>query len=101
MLKEETYFHKVGSSIDKSESGKLFGKLCYKINGKAFCCFFEDCMVFKLSGDIHEKALACSGSKLFDPSKKNRPMKEWVQVPFSHKKHWNKFADFAAEYVKV
>ncbi len=99
MNKEEKYFHDVGASVDGALSGKLFGKLCFKINKKAFCCFFEDEMVFKLNGDFHKKALTLNGSQLFDPSKKGRPMKEWVQVPFEHHKHWKKFATAAAEYV--
>ena len=37
--------------------------------------------------------------KLFDPSGKNRPMKEWVQVPFLHKESWQEFAKLAMDYV--
>ena len=45
-------------------------------------------------------ALKLKGAKLFDPSGKKRPMKEWVQVPFTHNTHWKKFAAAGAEYVK-
>jgi hypothetical protein len=38
-------------------------------------------MVCKLHGDLHDSALKETGAKLFDPSGKNRPMKEWVQLP--------------------
>jgi len=99
MSKEERHFHSIGESIDQSEKGKLFGKLCYKIGGKAFICYFEEEMVFKLSGDMHEHALGLSGSQLFDPSKKKRPMKEWVQVSFKHQEKWLNFAQEAANYV--
>jgi len=99
MSKEETYFNKTASQISDAKAGKLFGKLCYKINGKAFCCFFEQAMVFKLNDPFHKEALILSGSKLFDPAGKGRPMKEWVQVSFKHKKHWSKFAEAAANYV--
>ena len=50
----------------------MFGKPCYKINGKAFVCFFENCMVFKLKGDAHIDALDMKDAKLFDPSGKGR-----------------------------
>lgn len=57
-------------------------------------------MVFKLSGESHLKALSLKGSQLFDPSGKNRPMKEWVQVPFEYSEQWSTFAKAAMEYVK-
>lgn len=99
MNKEEKHYHEVASNIENSIESQLFGKPCYKINKKAFCCFFENEMVFKLSGDFHGDALSLDGAQLFDPSKKGRPMKEWVQVPFEYKKHWKKFAEAAAIYV--
>nr|MBK9652663.1 hypothetical protein [Bacteroidota bacterium] len=43
--------------------------------------------------------MACSGSKLFDPSGKGRAMKEWVQVPFLHKERWKTFATEAMKFV--
>jgi hypothetical protein len=77
----------------------MFGKPCFKINGKAFVCFFQNEMVFKLSGDAHSEALNLSGSKLFDPSGKGRPMKEWVQVPGVHMEMWIQLAKKAFDYV--
>lgn len=99
MTQEEKTFHSIGNSLDNAVEGHLFGKPCYKIGGKAFVCFFEKEMVFKLSGDIHAQALGLSGSQLFDPSKKKRPMKEWVQVPYLHEEKWLNFAQEAALYV--
>lgn len=99
MTKEEKLFHELGQSIDNSSKGQLFGKPCYKINGKAYCCFFQNEMVFKLTADAHVEALALEGAKLFDPSAKKRPMKEWVQVPFGYAELWERFAEQAAEYL--
>jgi hypothetical protein len=95
---EEKYLE-VGGSIKSAEKSQMFGKPCFKINGKAFICFFEDCMVFKLQGDNHKKALALKGAELFDPSGKKRPMKEWVQVPEQHSAQWKKLAKAAFDYV--
>lgn len=80
--------------------GKMFGMACIKINGKAFAGFFQDTMAFKLTGDDHRAALKLEGSKLFDPSGQQRPMKEWVQVTFAHAKDWHHFAEQALEYVQ-
>ena len=94
-----TMFQETGRKLKGSEEGNLFGKPCFKINGKAFICFFENEMVFKLQGDEHEAALKLKGAKLFDPSGKKRPMKEWVQVPGSHKAEWPKLAKSAFKYI--
>lgn len=77
----------------------MFGKPCFKINNKAFVCFFKNAMVFKLTDEAHREALGLDGSQLFDPSGKGRPMKEWVQVPFEHQDRWMEFAKNAAIYV--
>jgi hypothetical protein len=83
-----------------TSSGKMFGMPCLKnSNGKAFAGFFEGAMVFKLGGDSHGEALALSGARLFDPSERGRPMKEWVVVPIEHVSRWLEFARNAFDYV--
>jgi hypothetical protein len=83
-----------------STSGKMFGMPCLKnSNGKAFVGYFEGEMVFKLGGANHAEALALSGARLFDPSERGRPMKEWVVVPFEHVSRWLEFTRDAFEYV--
>jgi len=99
MSEAEIYFVEVGDGVDEALKGQLFGKPCFKIGKKAFCCFFKEAMVFKLQGAFHQEALSLDGSELFDPSGKNRPMKEWVQVPFHYKDQWALFAEKAADYV--
>lgn len=96
MNKEEQLFTTIGEQIENATKENLFGKSCYKINKKAFVCFFKNEMVFKLLGEIHSEALGLEGSQLFDPSGKNRPMKQWVQVPFDYNDLWLKFAKAAA-----
>ncbi|MCE3227967.1 MAG: hypothetical protein K0S32_2518 [Bacteroidetes bacterium] len=99
-MKEQELYLKTGSAIKDAEESQMFGKPCFKVNGKAFMCFFEKCMVFKLTGKEHKEALALDGSQLFDPSKKGRAMKEWVQVPFDYSDKWKKYAKAAYDYVK-
>ncbi|MCE3258990.1 MAG: hypothetical protein K0S12_631 [Bacteroidetes bacterium] len=99
-MKEQELYLKIGQAIKDAEESQMFGKPCFKVNGKAFVCFFEKCMVFKLSGKEHKEALSLDGSELFDPSKKGRAMKEWVQVPFDYSDKWKKFAKAAYDYVK-
>jgi len=100
MAKEETLYKSIGNALKDAEESQMFGKPCFKINGKAFVCFFQNEMVFKLTGDEHAAAIALKGAQLFDPSGKGRAMKEWVQLPYTHKAKWETFAAAALKYVK-
>lgn len=99
MNAQETY-EQVGQSVAGAVSSQMFGKPCFKIEGKAFASFFQEAMVFKLTGSARESAQQLEGAVLFDPSGKGRPMKEWIQVPFTHKDRWPELAAMAAQYVK-
>jgi len=99
MTKEEELYLSIGQNLNNAEQSQMFGKPCFKIGGKAFICFFQNEMVFKLTGDNHSNALHLEGSQLFDPSGKKRPMKEWVQVSFDNSDHWIEYATSAMEYV--
>lgn len=103
MTANEMFFRDIAEALASTskqmEASKMFGKPCVNVNGKAFICFFQDAMVFKLTGAAHAEALALPGAQLFDPSGKKRPMKDWVQVPGDHKKHWARFAGIANGFV--
>ncbi len=101
MTKEETLYTLIGTQIKYAEQSQMFGKPCFKINGKAFVCFYQNQMVFKLPSDTHQEALGLAGSQLFDPSGKKRPMKEWVQVSFIHFTQWEKYATSAYNYISL
>lgn len=93
----ELFAEKHGTSM-----GKMFGKQCLKTNNKAFAAFFMDDMVFKLGQEeifqLREKYI---GSENWDPSGKNRPMKDWLQVPSEFKHDWKMLAEQALNYVKA
>lgn len=100
MGKENDLYLEIGHAIKGAEESQMFGKPCFKVNGKAFICLYGTDMVFKLEGDMHRDAMSLDGSQLFDPSSKGRPMKEWVQVPEEYQAKWKKFAEAAFAYVK-
>lgn len=56
-------------------------------------------MVFKLRDEAHSEALSLDGARLFDPSGKGRPMKEWVQLPYDYADQWQRFSIEAMDYV--
>lgn len=72
MKNAEKLFLEIGKQIKGAQESKMFGKLCFKINGKAFIAFFKDSMVFKLTDKAHKEALSLDGSELFDPSEKKK-----------------------------
>lgn len=86
----------IGRQLGAEES-QMFGKPCFKVNKKAFICYFDECLVCKLSGDMLREASSMEGSIFFDPSRRNRPMKEWIQLPFRHKDSWHRYAAAAMD----
>jgi hypothetical protein len=80
-------------------SASMFGMPGLKANAKAFAGYFHGAMVFKLGAPEHGEALSLPGAQLFDPSGRNRPMKEWVQVPAAHVARWQMLAQAALRYV--
>ena len=85
---------------DGVSTGKIFGTPCIKTHGKAFAAFSEDAIALKLASDDHRVALALDGARLWDPSGKQRPMKEWVHIPFENAHAWTNTAEQALRYVE-
>lgn len=81
------------------ETGKMFGVACIKVAGKTFAALQDGAAAFKLAGDDHRAALALAGARCWDPSGKQRPMREWVQVPFDHAPAWLRLAEQSRAYV--
>ncbi|WP_374338322.1 hypothetical protein [Leeia sp.] len=81
-------------------AGQMFGKACLKINGKAFIALHKDTVVFKLNGPTHASTLALADAVLWDPSGKDRPMKEWIALSAQHSAHFPALADAALAYVQ-
>jgi len=72
---------------------QMFGKKCLKVNGKAFAAFHLEEMVFKLGKEwISKNTGKFPGAKNWDPSGKNRPMKDWLSVPAEYRDSWMELA---------
>jgi hypothetical protein len=83
---------------DRVSVGAMFGKSALKDQaGKAFACLLDGEVAFRLGRDspAHAAALGLAGAHLFDPSGKDRPMKDWVSVPPAHAGRWPEFAELA------
>lgn len=96
-------FDRIGQSFAEEaevSAGQMFGKPCLKIENKAFAAFFKEEMVFKIGFDAVVPLLVkYSGSQKWDPSGKNRAMKDWLQVPSEYQAEWPVLAKQALAYV--
>lgn len=89
MSKAQKIFNTLIKKTEGAELSQMFGKPCGKLNQKAFICFFEEEIVFKIGRDnCEEWLLTAAGSKNFDPSGKGRSMKDWLQVSTKYKQHF-------------
>jgi len=100
MTKSEELFHTIASGLPDTKEGKMFGALCIKApNGKAGVMFWNDDMIFKLSGEDEKEALALKGAKVFTPMD-GRSMNGWTHIPKAHSIKWLEFAEAAMDNVK-
>lgn len=100
-LDTQAIYDKVAAELMTSptvRAGKMFGVPCLLNNGKVFAGYYKGTMIFKLKTLAHTEALSLDGAKLFDPSGRGRPMKEWVQVPAEHEDRWLEFGQEALLY---
>ncbi len=58
-------------------------------------------LVVKLPEPERARALSLVGSHLFDPSGRNMPMREWVQIPIQHAALWNEVARTALAHIRT
>ena len=63
-------------------------------SGKAFASLHREFVACRLVAGTpdHAEALGLPGARLFDPSGKGRPLKDWIVVPVAHAQHWERFA---------
>jgi hypothetical protein len=93
-------FERVGAELADLgvRISKMFGKPAYKnADGKTFGCLYQDSLACRLvqGSAEHKAALDLPGARLFDPSGRERPMKDWVCVPHAGADRWSEFAEAA------
>src|SRR6476620_3438699 len=86
LLPSQKLFDKIVNEFASDKAGiarsQMMGMPCLKVRGKMFAGYWRDAMVFKLVGTARAEAIKLKGAHLFDPSEMNRPMKEWVVIPY-------------------
>ena len=82
-------------------AGRMFGHPALKLNGKVFACEFYGAMAFRLgrATTVHGEALMLPGAVLFDPSRRDQPFKDWVEVPAGAGDQWPMLAMAALDHL--
>lgn len=100
MMEAKELFDQIGELLTKRKRSSMFGVSCYKIERKPFIMFYENQIVCKLMGEFHAEAMQLTGATLFNPMGSDKPMGNWVQIPFLHADKWNYFAKLAHDFVE-
>ncbi|MFF1573902.1 hypothetical protein ACFVWR_14240 [Leifsonia sp. NPDC058292] len=81
--------------------GKLFGHPALKLGRQVFASEFYGAMAFKLGREssAHAEALMLPGAMPFDPGRRNRPLKDWVEVPSTSADQWSALAMAALDHL--
>lgn len=82
-------------------TGRMFGHPALKLNGKVFACEFYGAMAFRLGREtsVHAEALLLTGALLFDPSRRDQPFKDWVEVPAAASDQWPMLAQASLDHL--
>jgi hypothetical protein len=102
MINPESVFDTIADNLASNpgiKRGKMFGVPTVFVNGNAFISYFHGSMVFKLTGPALAKALTLPDARHFDPSGKDRPMREWISLTPASRDEWPQLADAALAYV--
>lgn len=99
----EKLYLEIGQEFEQqqgTEMGQMFGKACLKKSKKVFAAFFKGEMVFKLGQEeVNMMFKKYPGSCKWDPSGKNRSMKDWLQVPADFSEDWRSLTEKALQFV--
>lgn len=103
MTQLEQDFHGAMAALEGARPAKMFGWPGYKVGGKFFAYFGSydgiERAVFKLPDEMMAEALELPGAQRFDPGRKGRYMRAWVEVPAPHAMLWAGFAAHAHAHV--
>jgi TfoX/Sxy family transcriptional regulator of competence genes len=61
-----------------TESKKMFGGVCFLLNGNMFCGVYKNYLILRLGEKVANKALENTHIKPFDIT--GKPMKGWIMV---------------------
>jgi len=94
-------FDAVGTSIPGTKRSSMFGVLCYKLGRRPFISFRDEEIICKLFDEEKEKAMSIKGTHYFTPMEPDKPMTNWVCIPFEAADQWEYYAIVAHGFVEM
>lgn len=94
-------FDQIGESIPNAKRGKMFGEICYKLGRRPFIYFSEEEIICKLFDERKAQAMQLPGAHYFAPMAPDKPMTNWVCLPFEQEEHWAFFSEAAYAFVEA
>lgn len=77
-LEIDSRIRKLMSNWKNTDAKKMFGGVCYLMNGKIVCGVYKEFLILLLGEEAGEKAMGNPFARLFDIT--GRPIKGWVMV---------------------
>ena len=77
-LEIDSSIRKVMSSWKNTEAKKMFGGVCYLMNGNMVCGVYKEFLILRLGEELGEKAMENPFVRPFDIT--GRPIKGWIMV---------------------
>ncbi|MDY6881569.1 MAG: TfoX/Sxy family protein [Thermodesulfobacteriota bacterium] len=74
----ENRIKKIVSKLKNCEARKMFGGLCYLLDGHMFCGVYKDYLILRMGEPTSKETLKSSFARPFDIT--GRPMKGWVML---------------------
>lgn len=93
------YFDALLEELPEAKPGKMFGKDTLRLGRRPFAMFYQDHLVVKLAEPENTEARQIPGTFWFAPMGEERPMKNWVCIPFREYEEWVHWARLAQEHL--
>ena len=104
MLKEEELFNEITLKLSKEnqlvQSGKMMSSPGISYKKKFFAFYYKKEITIKLGKEFKPKTYGIKKWNHLNPFKNKAPMKNWYQIPYSEKNHWENLTKLGLDYVK-
>lgn len=91
------HFDALLDALPEVKPGKMFGVNTLRLGRRPFVLFYQDHLVAKLQEPENSEALALPGAHYFAPMGDEKPMKNWICIPFRNQEEWEFWAQKALE----
>lgn len=92
MMPHQERFYEIGAQFSDARRRKVFGHEAFTVQRKPFIFLEGEHLVCKLNGRYDEEVFLLPGVRFFAPMGPDKPMKNWVALPYAHEAAWEEWA---------